>query len=852
MTIASRIIQTVAMSGALLLWPAAALWPTAAAAVPTPRPKPAPVSAPSLTSDRGRLSAEIDALSRRDFPRAAAIVATLTSPTAKAIGQWLFLTPDNPLITPAAAGAFLDGHHDWPWTGRIQANAENRLNDATDTTVILNFFRERDPVTGAGRVQLARALYAKGEKPAADLQLRKAWRDDDFQLADEIKLLSTYGAALTTDDHIARADRLLWSREPVSARRVFSHLPDRERRMGEARAALLSGAPEGPALFDALPSDDHFDPGVLHAAIRYYRRHDSEPRAVELTRLLPADPTKLRDAGRLWEERQLLMRWALTERHYADAYSLAANSGLENGADFAEAEFAAGWIALRFLKAPERARIHFAALAGGVTAPISKARAFYWLGRAAAASGDDALAERRFRAAAAYPFTYYGQLAAERLGEGVVADTMFPSPARANEADRAKFASRSLARALDLLTDIPNAENQFLIFSYALDDQLESPGEYLELQRLAERRGAMHAAVRAGKAAVGRGVDIPEVSYPLIDVPDAAARFAPREVILGLARQESEFNPKAYSSAGARGLMQLIPSTAQITARQAGLNYSRLGLLNDPRSNLIIGAAHLSQLLSRFDGSYLMTFAAYNAGANRVDEWVGRYGDPRAADVDPIDWIEQIPFQETRNYVQRVLENTQIYRSRLTQKPIPGRLSLDLERGGAPNRSGRIPAIKAAELPSAPQRTFRLASLAGLDSAEDTPALRLKPPADDAAQPLPQPASEPSAAAAQIPQPAPQPSPSPAAGPTSVGSSVITDRSRPRAAPRPAPAVVVEDDVAAALNRRALAAARGAAPDDGEEAPRSACATAETTDGGTSDDEAGPEHHDPNKCAQDR
>ncbi|MBY0421896.1 MAG: lytic transglycosylase domain-containing protein, partial [Parvularculaceae bacterium] len=700
----------------------------AMATVPTPREKPLRIAqtttaAPAAAAtDRDRLNQILAAVQKKDYGRAATLAELVEAPAAKSLARWLWLyyADDSPLVTAAAAGGFLERHAGWPALQRIQANAERAMTDALAPSSVLAFFKTRDPVTGEGRLQLARAQFATGERAAGELQIREAWRSGSFKLADEQKILSVYGTSLRTEDHIARADRLLWAREPVSARRVFSRLPESERRMAEARAALLSGEPNGPGLFDSLPAAERADPGVLHAAIRYFRRHENEPRAVELTRQLPTDPAKLRQPARLWEERQLLMRWALTERRYSDAYSLAANAALEAGSEFAEAEFNAGWIALRFLNAPERAETHFTALAGGVAAPISKSRSFYWLGRAAAAKGDATLAERRFKQAAEFPFTYYGQLASERLGAAGSKAT-FPPPAQATAEDRAKFAARPPAAALSLLADLPDADGAFLVFAYFLDDHLETPGEYLELKRVAERRGAMHAIVRAGKVGVGKGVGVYELSYPLIDIPDAAARYAPKEMILGLSRQESEFNPRAFSPAGARGLMQLLPGTAQITARKEGLRYERAALLNDPRQNLILGAAHLSHLLERYGGSYAMTFAAYNAGPNRVAEWMTRYGDPRATGVDPIDWVEQIPFQETRNYVQRVLENMQVYRGRLDKAPIPGRLIADLERGGPKSRAGTLAALSGGPLPPAPQRTFDLASLATIDAPTDAP-----------------------------------------------------------------------------------------------------------------------------------
>ncbi|MHA7872151.1 MAG: lytic transglycosylase domain-containing protein, partial [Hyphococcus sp.] len=363
------------------------------------------------------------------------------------------------------------------------------------------------------------------------------------------------------------------------------------------------------------------------------------------------------------------------------------NHSLEPGGDFAEAEFNAGWIALRFLNNPERAETHFLALASSVATPISISRAYYWLGRTASAQDNEALARSYYQAAAEHYYSYYGQLAAEALG-GDALEKRFAPPRRATPEEKARFGSRPTVAALRMLSDL-DLDYEFMVFSYHIDGELDRPGEYLELAALTSGEGAPHLTVRAGKVAIQRNAFTPEVAYPLVFVPDDATRFVSPEIILGLSRQESEFNPRAYSRAGARGMMQLLPSTAQITAQKEGLRYSRSALLDDPVYNMTIGSAHLSHLLDRFDGSLVLTFAAYNAGALRAEQWIAAYGDPRSDAIDPVDWVEQIPFSETRNYVQRVLENTQVYRGRLSDRPIPGRLSADLERGGARARVAR-------------------------------------------------------------------------------------------------------------------------------------------------------------------
>ena len=306
--------------------------------------------------------------------------------------------------------------------------------------------------------------------------------------------------------------------------------------------------------------------------------------------------------------------------------------------------------------------------------------------------------------AAKHYYSYYGQLAAEELG-GAALTQKFAAPAAATPEERALFSSRPTIAALRQLSDL-NLDYEFMVFAYHADDQLTRPGEFLELAKLTNGEGAPHLTVRAGKVAIQKNAFAPDVAYPLVFVPEEAAKFMAPEVVLGLSRQESEFNPRAFSHAGARGMMQLIPSTAQITARKEGLRYSRSALLDDPVYNMTLGSAHLSHLTSRFDGSLIMTFASYNAGPHRVDRWMREYGDPRIAAIDPVDWVELIPFSETRNYVQRVLENVQVYRGRLNNAPIPGRLSADLERGGVKNRTARAPKPAIIKISTAPTQAL--------------------------------------------------------------------------------------------------------------------------------------------------
>ncbi|WP_411818567.1 transglycosylase SLT domain-containing protein [Hyphococcus sp. DH-69] len=676
-----------------------------------PRIKP-PAPGPTYISlaDKKRLIAVKEALKSRDFATGKALADLVEDPIARELGRWMYFMAQDPNVDFNAADRFLDANPDWPALTRIHAYVEKHIPNDASAHDVLAFFDTREPVTGKGKIQLVRALFAVGDKTGGEHFLRNAWINDTFTVSEERQILSTYKSRLSKEDHAARVDRLLWDRQVTNARRIFRELDSKERRKAEARAALLMAASSAPKMYNALPEEAQLDSGVLHAAVRHFRRRGDEQYAIALAAKAPTDPSVVRNGGRWWDERQLLMRWALKNGRFSDAYSLAAAHGLEDGGDFAEAEFYAGWIALRFLDAPDRAESHFLALASAVGSPISVSRAYYWLGRAAKAQGNDIRAHNYFVEAAKHYYSYYGQLAAEEVG-GALSNAKFSPPTETTHTDRALFASRPTVAALRILTDL-DFEYEFMVFSYHVDDQLERPGEYLEFAKLTDGEGAPHLTVRAGKVGIQRGAFAPEVAYPLVFVPDEAKRYVAPEIILGLSRQESEFNPRAYSRAGARGVMQIIPSTAQITARKEGLTYSRSALLDDPVYNMTIGSAHLSHLIDRFDGSLIMTLAGYNAGAARVDRWVQEYGDPRSPDVDPLDWVELIPFSETRNYVQRVLENVQVYRGRIGDRAIPGRLYADLERGGPEGRSA------STEGPS-----YVLANLAAVRGKQTLPPL---------------------------------------------------------------------------------------------------------------------------------
>ncbi|MEM6747729.1 MAG: lytic transglycosylase domain-containing protein [Pseudomonadota bacterium] len=669
--------------GRAILLLAALLWglASAQAAAPAPSLKPQGVDLPFIASaEAEQLRAVFEALDDRAYDEAIAGQAALTDPLARRIGEWAILMSNAPDLDLDRYDAFLDRNPQWPNRSTLQRKGEKLIDDDTPEGHIIAYFAGREPLYGHAKWSLARALSVIGSERAAARYIKGAWIEHNFNRDDSRAIIAEFGHLLTTDDHFAKADRALFRRTTAGVEDAEDLLDPVRKAQVLARVALLRERSNGPDLFNALPAASQRDPGVLLNLVRYLRRQEREDEAFEIAALAPLEAAELRDAGSWFYERKLLARWALKNGRFDDAYAVSAYSGLTEGADFAEAEFMAGWTALRFLSDPERARNHFSFLTQGVTSPISLARGNYWLARSYEAMGQDDLARAHYLVAADYPFTFYGQMAIETLGSRIPAYG-FPAERRPTDADRQALFTNPLARATILLHAIeqPITHRRFAL---ALDEQLRTEGEVLAFTEMVRNQGNYELIVRAGKVARRNGLETPEALYPLIPIPAAAANFAEPPLILGLSRQESEFRVDAVSRANAKGLMQMINSTARITARKEGLPYSSSRLLTDPDYNLTLGAAHLSHLVERFGGSYVMVLAAYNAGAHRVDQWVETYGDPRDPAVDPIDWIELIPFSETRNYVMRVLENTQVYRSRLDGLPLGIQLAEDLTRGG--------------------------------------------------------------------------------------------------------------------------------------------------------------------------
>jgi soluble lytic murein transglycosylase len=570
----------------------------------------------------------------------------------------------------ATIAAFIDSHSTWPGLPTLRWRAEEALTGREPAALVIEWFKDHPPRTGSGKMLLAEDLQATGATDRATALAREAWTTEVFPRVDERRFLARFGDVLTAADHAKRLDMLLWAGHAESARRMFLRVPEPLRRLAQARLALHGLDPGVDHLVAAVPKALRDDPGLVYERLRWRRLKGLDERAAELLDHPAADRVH---PELWWRERHVLARRFLEKGWYSKAYSMAAGHGAEDGAALAEAEWLAGWLALRFLKEPKTALSHFTRMHDAVSYPISLGRAAYWAGRAAEALGDTAAAKRWYGEAAVQGTTYYGQLAASRLTPGAVL-TLPASATPTPEARRAFEASPlvPLIRTLFFL-DRPAEARPFL--HALLDQAADDAGRVLAIT-LAGESGQPHLGTALARSAALQGPLVIEAAYP---IPDIAWPPEPeRALLLALIRQESNFHPGAISSAGARGLMQLMPRTARLVAQQSALSYDTGKLTDDPSYNVTVGAAYLRELLGRFKGSYVLALAGYNAGPGRPSQWMREFGDPRQAEVDAIDWVEMIPFPETRNYVQRILESLQIYRHLLSgAAPTPEQ---DLER----------------------------------------------------------------------------------------------------------------------------------------------------------------------------
>ncbi|MDA8707912.1 lytic transglycosylase domain-containing protein [Hellea sp.] len=653
----------------------------AEAVIPTPRIKPAAPSASEFLNDKDaeHFRRGLRAANKRHWVDLDGQINKLNDPTAKDVLRWVRAARD-PNVSFKDISYVTHDLSDWPRMTSIRAKAEAMLFDSPlSASRTIAWFRGEEPVSGEGRAALARAHYKQGNNVSGDLWLRSAWRESKLTRSRQQELYKLYASKLTKEDHAVRADHLIWQGRShhSKAEALLPHMAKKQRALMNARLRIASNRSGMDAAINAVPQEYKNEAGLLYERAKWRRRKKTKDYALPVYLQIvnpPLDP-----AGReaIWKEKRIMLRWAIENKKYNQAYQLSTNHGLTRGAGFAEAEFTAGWLALTKLAQPQKAAQHFETLKNGVSLSVSLSRGAYWQGRAAEALGDPN-AQAYYSEAAGYPNTYYGQLATDKVNGGsaqlvlpIEADTAALLPA---------FEADPRVRALHLLGEA-GEERFFTSFVYHLDDVVTDQRNLSLLSQLSKDYGYMRPSLRAAKQASRFQSMLTDSGYPFIEEIDALPAQFDIPFVYAVARQESEFEFNVVSSAKAYGMMQMIDSTAKYTARKHRIPYSRSKLTADRDYSAKLGALHIHDLLDQFDGSYILAAAAYNAGPHRSKSWIKAYGDPRTGQIDAIDWVESIPFSETRNYVQRVMENMQVYRARRNDNHSNNQIYQDLTQG---------------------------------------------------------------------------------------------------------------------------------------------------------------------------
>jgi len=591
---------------------------------------------------------------------------------------WLYLQDPDAHASFHEVSSFISKNPNWPHQDKLHLRAEQALrNSVVPDGELKEWFTKNPPVSGIGKLKYAETLM-QGDANLKDetirMLLREAWRDGDFEEPEERRLLALYSEVLRPEDHAARASRLLWEEKIKPVLRMQDKLSSAEAALVQARVALIQDKSDAAFRVSRVPPEQARDTGLLYDRLQWRARRGDDAGVREL---LLAAPATVPYGRKWWKLRGQAVREAIGAGHYSLAAKLLAHHGQTEGEPLADATWLTGWLALEFQHDPQSAYLQFYHMYDAVSFPVSKARAAYWAGRAAEKTGDGESAKSWYATAASYPTTFYGQLASAHVNG--TAPLRFPAAPEVSEAERSAFDKEELPRAIRIAGEARGLDTATVLL-YHIIDETKSPARAALAVDLAAHLKGEALGVRAAKRAMQHNVLVITTGYPKRALPEDSP--LPPALALAIIRQESEFDPWAKSSAGALGLMQLGPATAKETARKNDLIFTALRLY-EPTYNIQLGSAYLARLIKAYDGSYVMAIAAYNAGPGNVRKWIATFDTaPHKSAEDAADWIEKIPYTETRNYVERVTENLQVYKNLLAGKDAP-KLTIreDLTRG---------------------------------------------------------------------------------------------------------------------------------------------------------------------------
>ncbi|MBL0318558.1 MAG: lytic transglycosylase domain-containing protein [Alphaproteobacteria bacterium] len=608
----------------------------------------------------------LDAGDNGQWTSARSYAAQCQDITIRKIVSWRYFTTTNVPVIFQEIKSFIENNPNFPRKNILLRHAEEAMGNQLSEAEILEWFEKYPPITAIGKRRYGEKLYnQKNQDPALKQRaidlLKDAWMEGDFGPIEEDTFLNNYGNLFTAKEHVKRADNLLWAQKVTQAKRMIPKVPYDYQKLFRVRIELLTKRHGGDSLINSVPTRLRNDPGLLFDRIQWRDKRNNPQGVISLLR---SAPKNLPHPEKWWNIASDHIRTMIKYQKFQEAYDIAQNHDLVEGTVFAEREWLAGWIALRFLHNPALAYRHFFKLYHGVETTSSLARGAYWSGRAAKENGNNDISVQWFKTASAYITSFYGQLALSELGtnEGF----LLPEKPKVEKSDISLYQRNELAKAANILTSIGEVELSRTFLQAAIV-QAKTPGEMVLISKAGMDFNRANLSLFTGKEALNLGVLIPDYTYPIIT--DLKLPPAGNALIHSIIRQESMFEQNSRSTAGATGMMQIMPDTAKHLAKKLNVAYDPYRLYHDYHYNLTLGHAFVKDLMSRYKQSYVLAIASYNAGPGNVDQWINIYGDPRKAlsIYDVIDWVELIPFKETRNYVQRVMENLPVYHYRLKQ-----------------------------------------------------------------------------------------------------------------------------------------------------------------------------------------
>ena len=585
--------------------------------------------------------------------------------------QWRHLLTSGNQASFYEYQVFLNKNSDYPRIDRIRYLAEHKLStESVSPKKIINWFGEKDPLSGYGKMILGESYILVGDKNKGTKLIKEGWITADLSKNELKYFRKKFKKYLNADDYIKRADYLAWNGDRWDLQRLIRYLPKDYELLYNARHLLMSKGYGVDQAIANVPEKFKNDAGLNYDRLKWRRKKGRVDSSAEILLKIRNDKEYLVRPDKWWKEREIISRALLYKQKYEISYKISSNHGMTEGSEFAAAEWMSGWIALSFLNDPLTAKNHFKNFYENVSYPISLSRGAYWLGRAYEKIGEKAQSDNWYREATKYLTTYYGQLAFLKLnpnGKFELDKDMEIDPKY-----RIQFFNKELVKISYLLDELKKDKYTKHILRHLANDNIAKGSEVLAAE-LATSINRYDFAIQVSKIASYQKRFHNKFNYPIISTPkNINGRKIPESaLILSIIRQESEFDLEANSHAGAKGLMQLMPYTAKLVSKQAKLPYSKSRLTTDPEYNINLGSHYIAGLILQYDGAYPFAVAAYNAGPNRVKYWKKINKDPQKKQVDYVDWVELIKFRETRNYVQRVMENYNVYRYILEQRPVP-------------------------------------------------------------------------------------------------------------------------------------------------------------------------------------